>query len=222
MNKYYTLLKRDSAINLFLLFSLLLLGGCDTAQKDSLYKNGDIIFVRLKIPQVKPLQELSKSNLTHTGIIFLQKDSVFVYEMAGTVELTPLKSWVNRRTADSMVYIKRVKPEYQKTDFKKNLIQEGLKHKGKYNDIIFSWSDSMMYSSELVWKMYDRGAGIRLCELKKMNEWDTKSRFVLDRLKSSYKLENPLDSTTQVVSPDDLFNSTKLEEVFSGKLTSLP
>ncbi len=36
---------------------------------------------------------------------------------------------------------------------------------GKPYDLKFGWSDDLIYCSELVWKIYERGAGVRVGEL---------------------------------------------------------
>ena len=207
--------------NIFLflvLASLIVIGSCDNKEKESLPRDGDIVFMRLDIGQIKSLKLLSNSDYTHTGVIFIQKDTVFVYEGAGKVGLSLLESWTGRRSKDSMIVIKRLKKEYQTKEYGRKLINAGVKFKDLPTDIIFDWSDTMVYSSELVWKIYDRGLGIQLSDLKKMKEWNTSDKFVNHRLNSKYGIENPFNPENSVVSPDDLFYSDKLETVYSGKM----
>lgn len=212
-----TILSIGLALSLTLLFV-----SCDDKKAESTFQNGDIIFMRLDIGQVKAIEKLSKTKYTHLGVIFTKKDSVFVYEAGGTVNLETLDRWIGRRSVDSLIVIKRLKEEYKTENFGKNLIHEGHKYKSALSDIVFNWSDSLIYASELVWKMYDRGIGVKLCPTKKMKDWDYTNRFAVDRLKAMYKIENPFVLEDTVVSPDDIFNSDKLETVFSGRRETLP
>ena len=42
----------------------------------------------------------------------------------------------------------------------------GDSYKGKNYDIYFNWNDDELYCSELIWKIYEQGAGLKIGELK--------------------------------------------------------
>jgi len=214
-------------VRIYPFFILVVLGlvSCKEPQtqekKVTSFQNGDLVFSHLAIPQLKSLALLSKSDYKHVGVVFIQADTVFVYEAAGSVGLMPFSNWVAKNKLDSTLVLKRLKKEYQQEFLSKKLIDEGQKYLANYRDIIFNWSDSMMYGPELVWKMYQRGAGITLCPTKKMKEWDHANVYVLGRLKQKYEIEHPFILEDTVVSVDDIFTSEKLEEVYSGSYKKL-
>ena len=60
------------------------------------FKDGDIIFQTSKSSQSKMLKVVTKSNLTHCGVIFHKNGKPFVFEAVQPVKVTPLKEWINR------------------------------------------------------------------------------------------------------------------------------
>ncbi len=50
--------------------------------------------------------------------------------------------------------------------------------KGKPYDTTFEWSDNKIYCSELVWKIYQRGAGIEIGKLQRLKEFDLSNAIV--------------------------------------------
>jgi uncharacterized protein YycO len=46
--------------------------------------------------------------------------------------------------------------------------KEGEKLRGKKYDIYFGWDDQRIYCSELVWKIYKRGANIEIGKLQRL------------------------------------------------------
>ena len=78
-------------------------------------------------------------------------------------------------------------------------------------DLTFEWSDSRVYCSELVWKMYERALGIRVGELQRLRDFDLSDPVVRAKMKERYGDAVPLDE--QVISPAAMFDSPLLEVV---------
>jgi hypothetical protein len=85
------------------------------------------------------------------------------------------------------------------------------KFQGKPYDSYFEWSDTRIYCSELVWKIYDRGIGIRVGRLQKVRDLDLSDPIVKTKIKERYGNKAPLDET--VISPGEMFLSDLLATV---------
>ena len=84
------------------------------------------------------------------------------------------------------------------------------KFQGKPYDSYFEWSDKRIYCSELVWKIYDRGIGIRVGRLQKVWDLDLSDPIVKTKIKERYGNKVPLEET--VISPGEMFSSDLLVE----------
>lgn len=94
--------------------------------------------------------------------------------------------------------------------------EEGAKLLGKSYDSAFDWSDEKIYCSELVWKIYKRGAEVEVGKLQYLRDFDLTGEEVQQKLKERYGDKIPKDEI--VVSPASIFNSSMLETVISHTL----
>jgi uncharacterized protein YycO len=88
---------------------------------------------------------------------------------------------------------------------------EANKFMGKNYDLTFEWDDERIYCSELVYKIYKRGAGIEVGKLQKLSEFDLSNPIVKAKLVERYGTKIPLDEP--VISPGAIFTDTNLMEV---------
>ncbi len=93
----------------------------------------------------------------------------------------------------------------------KKLRQAGAKFQDKPYDSYFEWSDNRIYCSELVWKIYDRGLGIRVGRLQKVRDLDLSDPIVKNKIKERYGNKVPMDEI--VISPGEMFSSDLLVTV---------
>jgi hypothetical protein len=77
--------------------------------------------------------------------------------------------------------------------------------------LTFEWSDDRIYCSELVWKIYQRGAGIEIGALQTMKDFDLTSPAVAAKLRERFGDTVPLNET--VISPAAMFDSPLLTTV---------
>ena len=84
------------------------------------------------------------------------------------------------------------------------LRQTATKLEGKPYDLTFEWSDARIYCSELVWKIYDRGLGLRVGRLQKLREFDLSDPVVKAKMKERYGKAIPMEET--VISPGEMFS----------------
>lgn len=176
------------------------------------YKNGDIIFQISLSAQSKAIQLATQSQYSHCSIIYQKGKEYFVFEAVQPVKLTPLKEWIARGKNQHYV-IKRLK-NAQSILTPKVLVsmqKEGEKLRGKKYDIYFGWDDQRIYCSELVWKIYKRGANIEIGKLQRLRDFDIDHKVVRKKLKERYGERIPLSE--KVISPASIFEDSQLIEV---------
>ena len=172
-------------------------------------KEGDIIFQASISGQSKAIQLATGSTYSHCGILFKNSGKYYVFEAIQPVKFTELEKWIARGENGEYV-IKRLKnsQELLTSEVLKKMKEEGLKFKGKNYDLVFGWSDKKIYCSELVWKIYKRGANIELSKLKNLGDLDLESSEVQKKLRERYGDKIPMDE--KIVSPADIFESDLL------------
>ena len=90
----------------------------------------------------------------------------------------------------------------------------GTKFLGKAYDYSFNRDDDKIYCSQLVWKLYDRSAGIQVGILKKMKDFDLSHSVVQTMLTERYGDYIPYEEI--VIPPSSIFESENLIEVFKN------
>jgi len=175
-------------------------------------QNGDIIFQSSQSEQARAIQLATGSIFSHCGIIYKEGDNVFVYEAVQPVKKTPIKQWISYGHKGEYVVrrLKRADAVLSPATMDK-MRKEGEKFLGKNYDLAFEWSDEKLYCSELVWKIYKRGAGIEIGKPQKLREFNLNHKLVKEKLKERYGNKIPLDEL--VISPAAIFKSDLLVTV---------
>jgi len=178
-------------------------------------QNGDILFQTSHSSQSKAIQLATKSEYSHVGILYEIEGKLFVYEAIGPVKITPLKEWVAQGEGGHFV-AKRLKnaDKVLEASTLKKMKAVGEQFRGKPYDLLFAWDDAQLYCSELVWKIYKRGAGVEIGEPVTLKEFDLSSGIVQEKLKERYGNAIPLEE--KVISPAAMFNSKKLVTVYTS------
>jgi hypothetical protein len=117
-------------------------------------KAGDLIFQRSGSEQAGAIAYLTKSELTHVGVVFKVGGAFRVYEAVGPVKLTPLNSWIARGQGSKFA-TSRYK-DGMNANMVKGLFNAGKPFYGKPYDVMFSQDEANIYCSELALKMYER------------------------------------------------------------------
>jgi hypothetical protein len=138
-----------------------------------------------------------------------------VLEAIQPVKKTPLDKWI-ARGKDGHYVIKRLKnaDEVLTAEVLQKMKREGEKFQGKKYDLTFEWSDEKMYCSELIWKIYQRAAGIEIGKLQHLEEFDLTNNVVRKKLNERYGEKIPLNEI--VISPAAIFESDLLITVKSN------
>jgi uncharacterized protein YycO len=175
-------------------------------------QNGDIIFQTSLSEQSKAIQMATKSEYSHCGLIFKENNQYFVFEAVQPVKKTPLDKWI-ARGKDGKYVIKRLKNANK--ILTPNVLSEmktvGSKFYGKNYDLTFEWSDDKIYCSELIWKIYKRGANVEIGKLQKLGDFDLSDEQVKKKIQERYGNNFPKNET--VISPVAIFNSELLETI---------
>jgi hypothetical protein len=195
----------------FAVIGLLYLFGCSDSFAEQL-RDGDIIFQTSRSEQSIAIQKATHSQYSHMGIVFIRNGIPYVYEAIDTVQYTPLGEWVDRGEGGHYV-VRRLREADRilTSQAVKKLCLAGAKFQGKPYDSYFEWSDKRIYCSELVWKIYDRGLGIRIGRLQKLRHLDLSDPIVKTKIKERYGNKVPLEET--VISPGEMFSSDLLVTV---------
>jgi hypothetical protein len=180
---------------------------------DSLME-GDMLFQISTSGQGKAIQLATNSPYSHCGILFRENNEWMVFEGVQPVKKTKLSDWINRgeghhyvskRHKDAASLLTKAVKEKMKVEAKKLV--------GKNYDLTFEWNDDRIYCSELVYKIYQRGAGIGVGKLQKLREFDLSNPIVKAKLVERYGTKIPLDEP--VISPGAIFTDTNLVEILS-------
>ena len=178
-----------------------------TAQQKDTLMEGDILFQISTSGQGKAIQLATHSPYSHCGILFKEDEQWIVFEGVQPVKKTPLNEWIARGDKHHYV-VKRHKKalELLTPEVKLKMKTEAKKFIGKNYDLTFEWDDDRIYCSELVYKIYNRGAGISIGTLQELQDFDLSHPIVLQKIKERYGKNIPLHET--VISPGSLFNDT--------------
>ena len=168
--------------------SLIILLGCkptvSTAVEPMTLRDGDIIFQTTPSKQSQAIQIVTHSPYSHVGIIFMREGKPYVYEAISKAQQVLTPNAIKKLKAQAMTF------------------------KAKPYDLTFEWSDSRIYCSELVWKIYERALGIKVGKLQKLGDFDLSHPLVQYQLKQRYGNKVPLKNT--VISPANMFASEQL------------
>ncbi len=172
-------------------------------------REGDIIFQVTRTSQGRAVQLATGSRWTHVGIIFKHRGRLKVFEAVQPVKVTSLRSFIRRGHRRHYV-VKRLKDAEQLLTpaVLKKMRRLGRGFLGKNYDYTFQWSDRRIYCSELVWKLYQRAAGITLAKPRAAGTFQLSHPHVQRKIKERYGGRfNPAEP---VVSPGQLFDSPRL------------
>ena len=194
------------------LLSLAFVGFSCSKLDESKLRDGDIIFQTSLSNQSEAIQSATHSKYSHCGIIFHQNNELFVLEAVQPVMKTELKTWI-KRGKDQKYVVKRLKNSEKilSQNALAKMRKAGLAMIGKNYDLTFEWSDKRIYCSELIWKIYYAGTGLKVGRLQKLKEFDltnpTVNRIIAKRYGNKIPYNEP------VISPQAIFESELLETI---------
>jgi hypothetical protein len=181
-------------------------------EPSSEFQNGDLIFQTGSSNFSRAIKLATKSEFSHMGILFEEDGKWYVFEAVQPVRATPLKDWIDRGVGDKY-RVKRLEnaSEVITPEVQLEMRKIGSAQIGKDYDSAFNWSDEEMYCSELVWKIYQRAAKIRIGEPQPLKTYDLSHELVKLQLNKIHGSDWPLDEP--MISPQAMFESSLLESV---------
>jgi len=175
-------------------------------------QNGDIVFQTTGGEFGEAIQLATASDYSHVGIVFIEQGVPMVYEAVQPVQAIPLSYWIKNGQNEHFV-TKRLADASTHIDTKvvNDMLTLAKGWLGKNYDSRFHWSDQAFYCSELVWKLYERAAGIKLGELVPLKSFDLTDPVVKKRLQIHYGSAIPWEQ--EIISPQAMFDSPLLVTV---------
>ncbi len=179
------------------------------AKNEPAYKNGDLIFIVNPSGQGKAIQLATKSKFTHIGIILMENDKPVFYHAVEPVSKSSLQEFI-AMSADGNYEIRRLKDQSLLTATAvAAMVSEAKSKLGIHYDIGFSWSDSELYCSEFIWKLYDHTLHLHIGDLKPLKSFDLSHPAVKAKLEQRYGASIPYNEN--MISPGDMYISPLME-----------
>jgi uncharacterized protein YycO len=172
-------------------------------------KSGDIIFQVSSSSQAPAVALASGSPITHVGLIAVEGDRVTVIEAVEPVREIPIEKFIDH---GSMWGVSRLVDEPKNPGWAAKVVKAARAMKGRHYDALFQWGDDRIYCSELVWKAYQRGAGIELVSPERLGDMNLSLppvRALIQRRTGG----KGLNLEEKVVTPGHLHDSEMLETV---------
>jgi hypothetical protein len=176
--------------------------------------DGDIIMINSRSPQGELLQQLAGGKYNHVGIIFQRKKDgiLMVLDVQDSVRATPLTDFTASSVNGAVCLLRLKDANKTLTESKMKSMRETARfYAGKPFDPVLNWDDSRMYSSELVWKVYDKSMMLKLCPTRTVSDFDI-SDSKKQELTKTYG--GNVSEKDEAVGPDDIYNSNKLEVIY--------
>ncbi|MFC1855258.1 YiiX/YebB-like N1pC/P60 family cysteine hydrolase [Thermodesulfobacteriota bacterium] len=176
----------------------------------SALKTGDVIFQKLPSELSRVISEVTKSELSHCGMIIRTDDKTLkVIEAVGPVRIIPIDDFINNGI-DKKFAVIRLK-DVSAIDFDA-VVDESKKFLNRPYDFQYRFDDEYIYCSELVYKAYLNAENIKIAKVVKLKELNYKDNIPF--IKSLTGGDVPLER--EMVTPVDLYNSNKFEKLFSN------
>jgi hypothetical protein len=197
----------------FFLAAMPLLSG-EKSFNESVLNECDIIFQETSSLQSKAIKIVTKSHNTHIGVIFRNNNQWVVLEAFDQVKFTPLKEFI-ARSVNKHFTIKRLSASDKliNSETLKKVKETIALMMGKKYDYSFQWSDSKIYCSELVWKVFKNSLNIEIGKLAKVKDLDLSDKRIKILIKKRYKGKIPYEET--VITPEQIFCAENLSTVIA-------
>lgn len=194
-------------------FAILLLTALAATAGEPPWREGDIVFQTSRSSQSRAIQLATNSRWSHMGMVVREHGRWMVFEAVEPVKLTPIESWIARGVGGHAVGKRLRRPEERLTQETRDRIRKlGREFLGRHYDLTFEWDDRRMYCSELVWKLFKRGAGIEIGRLGRLEAFDLSHPIVKRKMQERYGGRVPKDMP--VISPAAMFDSPEIEEAW--------
>ncbi len=144
------------------------------------------------------------------GVVLIEGGKPLVLEATSPVKRTTLDQWIARGRGGRYV-VKRLRDGEQVLDAAAlgRLRALGKSWLGRPYDLQFRWDDDALYCSELVYKLFDRAANVKLGKVERASDMNLSDKRVQQALKRRFA-GGGFDPDEPVVTPDSIFNDERL------------
>jgi hypothetical protein len=163
-------------------------------------ETGDIIVIDVGGELAEVVRAMTHSTYSHCGIVKVTDDGPMVIEGVDPARIIPFDEYMGQANGGYYVQLRvnDVPPERMEA-----VIAEAESFVGKPYDYQFEWDDAKIYCSELIYKAYQRGAGIMVGSRHKIGDLDWKPYEEYIRKQAGGEL--PLDRS--LITPAELVRS---------------
>ncbi len=171
------------------------------------FQDGDIIFHQAtgELPEV--ISGVTGSPINHCGMIILQGEQVMVIEASIIVEMTPVDEWIRRGNNQHFALLRSRKIPGDKFPL---IVDEAKKFLGLPYDFQYELSDEKIYCSELIYKAYQRGAGVKTGKIQRLGDLDYKGHEeFIERL-----VEGLVPLERELITPMSIYMDPKLSVIY--------
>jgi hypothetical protein len=156
------------------------------------------------------VRALTRSRWTHMGVVLVEDGKPVVLEATSPVKRTAFDQWIARGRGGRFV-VKRLRDAERllDADARERLQTLGKSWLGKPYDLQFRWDDDTLYCSELVYKLLEQAADVKLGKIERASDMNLSDRRVQQALKRRF-VDGSFDPNEPVVTPDSIFNDEKL------------
>lgn len=173
---------------------------------DSVYKNGDVIFIKNKKILGNTLIPNGKTKFNYVGVLFYENGTPMIYHATEPVSKCSFEDYL--ALSDGEFKVRRLMEQELMTKDVINTMHTFAKAKlNSHYDGKLSLKSDELYNAEFVYKMYQSALGIKLSEPKPLNELKNEPT-TLDFLKEAYG-NSILDEKMVVIG--DIYNSLYME-----------
>jgi uncharacterized protein YycO len=191
-----------------------LLAACGGTE-DYVPRDGDLVFHTSRTAQSEAIRRATGSEYTHVGVVYVEDGRAFVFEAVEPVRSTPLEEWVGRGEGERFVAKRLRDADDVLTPAAVDRLRElGESYRGRPYDWVFAWSDSALYCSELVWKLYDRAVGVRIGEPGTLGDFDLSHPEVRRTIERRWPDGFPGEE--RAIAPSEMFASEELVTVYAN------
>lgn len=172
-------------------------------------QEGDIVFQSLPPNElVTAISGITNSPFSHCGLIQRVNGEWMVIESLGDVHCTNLNKWMRRGAGAGVVVYRYV----LNSDETVRVMKSASGMLGKKYDLRYDFDDEKIYCSELVYKAFDRGIGVRLGKTDKLGDlnWQPYEKTIV-------KFEHgPVPLAREMITPVAISRDSRLLKVFDS------
>lgn len=172
------------------------------------FEDGDVIFQQIEGSLGDLISDVTESPMNHCGLVMLEGEDVFVLEASDRVTKTPLEEWIRRGRGSRFAVLKPVNLSGSQ---KVRVVEAAGEFLGRPYDFKYRLDDEYIYCSELVFKAYLKGAGVKISETRKLEEMNIKGHE--DSIKKL--VEGPIPLKREIITPVRIYNSPFFYRAYS-------